>query len=327
MKIIFFAFKHRYRFKDLNNFLHSRKYGQYLIINLSGPFKHYLSKIFMFLKIGKYISCDGRPIIQNIKIGYNFFIRGSELNIPSNFKPLENNIVSIKHPMLENKNIFQVYPLNLKRVSPNKDLKIIFMSTINIDCNENELNIWKKHKNEILNNFSIIDDKNFWLNYTNERDEIKINKLYRRIKLLLRFEIIKNLKDKYKEKLNLFGDDWNKYYKDARKSDYNIKNNINRYKGNICLDLGCIEGSSSLYSRSNQIIESGGIIIQSEQMDSREKFGHLKDDILFNNFTQLSRIFDKILNDNFFAKKILEKINYHFSNSNKNVEEELKKYF
>ena len=91
--------------------------------------------------------------------------------------------------------------------------------------------------------------------------------------------------------------------------------------------LGCIEGSSSLYSRSNQIIESGGIIIQSEQMDSREKFGHLKDDILFNNFTQLSRIFDKILNDNFFAKKILEKINYHFSNSNKNVEEELKKYF
>ena len=117
MKIIFFAFKHRYRFKDLNNFLHSRKYGQYLIINLSGPFKYYLSKIFMFLKIGKYISCDGRPIIQDIRNGYNFFIRGSELNIPSNFKSLENNIVSIKHPMLENKKIFQVYLLNLKRNS------------------------------------------------------------------------------------------------------------------------------------------------------------------------------------------------------------------
>ncbi len=327
MKIIFFAFKHRYRFKDLNNFLHSRKYGQYFIINLSGPFKYYLSKIFMFLKIGKYISCDGKPIIKNPKIGYNFFIRGSDLNIPSNFNALQNNIVSIKHPMLENKKIFQIYPINLKKVNPNKNLKIIFMSTININCTENELSIWEKHKNEILNNFSIIDDRNFWLNNTNERDNFKINQLYRRIKLLLRFEIIKHLKNKYKEKFYLFGDDWNKYYKDAYKSDYNIKNNINRYKGNVCLDLGCIEGSSSLYSRSNQIIESGGIIVQSEQIDSSEKFEHLKEDIVFNNFTQLDNIFDKILNDHLSAKSILEKINTHFSNSNKNVEKELKKYF
>jgi hypothetical protein len=327
MKIIFFAFKHRYRFKDLNNFLHSRKYGQYLIINLSGPFKYYLSKIFMFLKIGKYISCDGKPIIKDHKIGYNFFIRGTDLNIPSDFKSLENNIVSIKHPMLKNKKIFQVYPINLKKVNPNKNLKIVFMSTINVNCTKNELNIWEKHKNEILNNFSIIDNKEFWLKITNERNNIEINKLYRRIKLLLRFEIIKHLKNKYNEKFNLFGDDWNKYYKDALRSDYNIKNNINRYKGNICLDLGCIEGSSSLYSRSNQIIESGGIIVQSEQMDSSEKFDHLKGDIVFNNFIQLDRIFEKILNDYFFAKKILEKINTHFSNSNRNVEKELKKYF
>ncbi len=327
MKIIFFAFKHRYRFKDLNNFLHSRKYGQYLIINLSGPFKYYLSKIFMFLKIGKYISCDGKPIIKDHKIGYNFFIRGTDLNIPSDFKSLKNNIVSIKHPMLKNKKIFQVYPINLKKVNPNKNLKIVFMSTINVNCTKYELNIWEKHKNEILNNFSIIDNKDFWLKITNEGNNIEINKLYRRIKLLLRFEIIKHLKNKYKEKFNLFGDDWNKYYKDALRSDYNIKNNINRYKGNICLDLGCIEGSSSLYSRSNQIIESGGIIVQSEQMDSSEKFDHLKGDIVFNNFIQLDRIFEKILNDYFFAKKILEKINTHFSNSNRNVEKELKKYF
>ena len=62
-------------------------------------------------------------------------------------------------------------------------------------------------------------------------------------------------------------------------------------------------------------------------MDSSEKFDHLKGDIVFNNFIQLDRIFEKILNDYFFAKKILEKINTHFSNSNRNVEKELKKYF
>ena len=201
MKIIFFAFKHRYRFKDLNNFLHSRKYGQYLIINLSGPFKYFLSKIFMFLKIGKYISCDGKPIIKDHKIGYNFFIRGSDLNIPSDFKSLQNNIVSIKHPLLKNKKIFQVYTINLKKVNPNKNLKIVFMSTINVNCNKNESNIWEKYRNEILNNFSIIDNKDFWLKITNERDNVEINKLYRKIKLLLRFEIIQHLKKNIKKNL------------------------------------------------------------------------------------------------------------------------------
>ena len=55
------------------------------------------------------------------------------------------------------------------------------------------------------------------------------------------------------------------------------------YKGNICLDLGSMLGSISLYSRSNQIIESGGLIIQSFQNDSREIWGNIHDKILFNN--------------------------------------------
>ena len=36
-------------------------------------------------------------------------------------------------------------------------------------------------------------------------------------------------------------------------SDYDIKKNKKIYNGNICLDLGCIEGSSSLYSRSSSL--------------------------------------------------------------------------
>jgi hypothetical protein len=53
---------------------------------------------------------------------------------------------------------------------------------------------------------------------------------------------------------------------------------------NICLDLGCIEGSSSLYSRSNQIIESGGLIVQTNQLDYSDKWKDLSGKILFNNF-------------------------------------------
>ena len=70
MNLIYFAFKYRYRFKDLNNFLKSRIYGNYILLNFSGPFKYYLSKILVLLKIGRAISCDGRPLRNRFKYSY-----------------------------------------------------------------------------------------------------------------------------------------------------------------------------------------------------------------------------------------------------------------
>ena len=52
MKLVFFAFKHRYRYKDLNNFLHSRLYGKYFLLNLGGPFKHLLARILLNTHFG-----------------------------------------------------------------------------------------------------------------------------------------------------------------------------------------------------------------------------------------------------------------------------------
>ena len=72
MRLVFFAFKHRYRFKDLNNFLYSRIYGKYFVLNLGGPFKHFIAKILLKMKFGFAISCDARPLIENEKSGINF---------------------------------------------------------------------------------------------------------------------------------------------------------------------------------------------------------------------------------------------------------------
>ena len=41
MNLIYFAFKYRYRFKDFNNFLKSRIYGNYILLNFGGPFKYF----------------------------------------------------------------------------------------------------------------------------------------------------------------------------------------------------------------------------------------------------------------------------------------------
>ena len=327
MNLIYFAFKYRYRFKDLNNFLKSRIYGKYILLNFSGPFKYYLSKILILLKIGRAISCDGHPLIKNKSQGYNFFIRGTDLNIPSNLLDLDNNIVSIKHPLLKNDKIFQIYPINIKKNKMNADIKIIFMSSIKLETNEEESLLWKAHKEKILNNFAILDDKDFWQNNLPNKSLLEINRFYRMTKTLLRFEIVTYLKKIYDKKFILIGDDWKKYSFDSLKSNYDSKKNKKIYKGNICLDTGSLEGSSSLYPRANQIIESGGLIVQNYALDASEHWKDLKQDLLFKNFNELRNIIDKLINNLELSNILLGKIYKHFKNSNISMEETLNRYF
>ena len=327
MNLIYFAFKYRYRFKDLNNFLKSRIYGNYILLNFSGPFKYYLSKILILLKIGRAISCDGRPLIKNKSQGYNFFIRGTDLNIPTNLLDLDNNIVAIKHPLLENNKIFQIYPINIKKNKMNDDIKIIFMSSIKLETNEEEFLFWKTHKEKILSNFAILDDKYFWQNNLANKNLFEINRFYRITKSLLRFEIVTYLKKIYDKKFVLIGEDWRKYSIDSLKSNYNTKKNKKIYKGNICLDTGSLEGSSSLYPRANQIIESGGLIVQNYAFDASEHWKDLKQDLLFKNFDELRNIIDKLINNLEHSNILLDKIYKHFKNSSISMEETLNRYF
>ena len=327
MNLIYFAFRYRYRFKDLNNFLKSRIYGNYILLNFSGPFKYYLSKILILLKIGRAISCDGRPLIKNKSQGYNFFIRGTDLNIPTNLLDLDNNIVAIKHPLLENNKIFQIYPINIKKNKMNDDIKIIFMSSIKLETNEEESLFWKTHKEKILSNFAILDDKYFWQNNLANKNLFQINRFYRISKSLLRFEIVTYLKKIYDKKFVLIGEDWRKYSIDSLKSNYNTKKNKKIYKGNICLDTGSLEGSSSLYPRANQIIESGGLIVQSYAFDASEHWKDLKQDLLFKNFDELRNIIDKLINNLELSNILLDKISKHFKNSSISMEETLNRYF
>ena len=327
MNLIYFAFKYRYRFKDFNNFLKSRIYGNYILLNFGGPFKYYLSKILILLKIGRAISCDGQPLIRNKSQGYNFFIRGTDFNIPSNLVDLDNNIVAIKHPLLENNKIFQIYPINIKKTKMNDDIKIIFMSSIKLETNEKEFLFWKTHKEKILSNFAILDDKYFWQNNLANKNLFEINRFYRITKSLLRFEIVTYLKKIYDKKFVLIGEDWRKYSIDSLESDFDIKKNKIIYKGNICLDTGSLEGSSSLYPRANQIIESGGLIVQSYAFDASEHWKDLKQDLLFKNFDELRNIIDKLINNLELSNILLDKISKHFKNSSISMEETLNRYF
>jgi len=323
MKLFFFAFKHRYRYKDLNNFLYTKLYGKCLVLNLGGPYKYFIAKLFLKLRVGFAISCDARPLIENKKSGINFFIRGTNLNIPSNFINYSNNYVSIKNPFKKEKNIFQVYPVNLINSNISKKPKIIFISSINIETTIKQKYLWNKYKNIIFKDFSILDNKMFWVNCLPKKNEKEIYNFYRKFKLLLRFEIIKFLKEKFKEDLIIIGNDWKKYFSDACSSNFNHKYIKKLYKGNICIDTGSVEGSSSLYSRSNQIIESGGLIIQSKQIDSEDIWANLNNDIIFTNLNNLENQINTILKDSYFSNKLLNRIYLNFSNTKKLTEQSL----
>jgi hypothetical protein len=327
MKFVFFSFRHRHRYKDLNNFLNSRIYGKYLILNLGGAFKHFIAKLLIFLKIGKAISCDGRPVIADKSRGINFWVRGTILNIPKSLRNLNNNFVTIYHSVLQNDKIFQIYPINIKKNRIRNNLKIIYMSRVNIKTDLEEKSIWEKYKFQIIEDFSLIDSSEFWEKVVSNNNEEKKLALYRKLKLLLRFNIIKNLKERFNKELNLIGNDWNLYSLNSLPTNYNIKKNKKIYKGNICLDLGCIEGSSSLYSRSNQIIESGGLIIQSFQCDGKKIWGNLHNKILFKNLPDLITLLEKLLNDKNYCSTLLQEIYENFRYSNKSIEKSLDKIF
>ncbi len=328
MRLIFFSFKHRYRQKELNNFLNTRIYGKYFILNLGGPFKNFIAKILLFLRIGKTISCDGRPLISDKSKGINFWMRGTTLNIPNDFKNLNNNFVTIDNPFVQNKKIFQMYPIKIKKTQIQDDLKIIYMSRIDIGSNTEEKNIWDKYKIQLIEDFTLIDNSNFWKKISlNCKDEIKTFNLYKKLKLFLRFEIIENLKKIFNKKLNLIGDDWIVFPFNSLPSNYNIRKIKNMYKGNICLDLGSIEGSISLYPRSIQIVESGGLIIQSIQSDNKKVWKNIHNKILFNNLSDLISLIEKLLDNKNYSFTLLQEISENFRHSDKSIEKSLDKTF
>ena len=327
MKLVFFAFKHRYRYKDLNNFLHSRIYGKYFLLNLGGPFRHLVAKILLTTHFGFAVSCDARPLIKNKKSGINFFIRGTNLNIPTNFRHLDNNFVSIKNPFIQEENIFQIYPIDIPYSKINDEPKIIFIGVANIDINDEQKILWEKCKKEVLDDFTILDKKSFWKKYLGKNNIEDIFIFYKKFKLLLRYEIIKYLKEKFGEKFVLIGNDWKNYSINSLPSNFNPNYIKNLYRGNICLDFGSAEGSSSLYSRSNGIVEAGGLILQSKQIDSTDIWGNLEDKITFKNFNDLELIINKLLNNEDLSNNILLKIFKNFENSKNLIENSLDQIF
>ena len=316
-----------------NNFIQNNIYGKYIVINLGGPFKHYIAKFFLFLGIGRGISCDGNPLISNISKGINFWSRNS-IHLEEDKKKLNNNFFAINNNHITKNNIFQIYPVKIFKSRLKKKPKIIFISRMNTKLTPEEKNIWDINKVRLLENFHLIDDVGYWKkNILDSNDEKEKYDVYLKLKLLLRYEIIKSLKNKFKEKMDVIGNDWKDYpiksiaSPDIGSHKYSLKNIYNIYKGNVCIDLGSLTGSISLYHRSIQIIEAGGMIVQSTQSDSKEVWKNLHNKLIFNNIHDGILLIEKILYDEKYTLNLYNEIYYKFSKPEKSIEQSLDKIF
>ena len=301
-KFFFFIFKHRYRKNIFNNFLNIKKIYNYRIYDLSGPYKYYLfSKILIYL-VEKFhiffqnfclISCDGRPIIR--KNGINMWFGGTSHKIPANYKDLKNNCHVFENFIKKEENLIKLFPTKINFSPLNKKLKIIFIGSFTFSKYKIVNTIWKKEKNRIFKNYNIIEKKFFWKKYNLDKDKHVLS-YYIGLKDLIRFHSIQKLNKKFKKDLLIVGNCWKPYIKSSLKSNHDLQYVKSLYASNICIDFGSKWGSNSLYPRSVNIIESGGILLQMKQTDSKTVYGKIAKDMSFNSFDDLTKKINKLIN-------------------------------
>jgi hypothetical protein len=317
---IFIISKSRFRLLSLNNFICQKKIGSYRVYRFFGVFSFYIGKIIIFFKLGKAISLDGNPLLK-VKQGINLWMGGTNFKITKKYRFLKNNFVNMKSIFLKKENFFQIYPLAIQTCTLRDKINIVYASDISITNDPSVLKFWRDNKIIFLNNFTILDKIEFWKRFKFFKDKEMCFSYYRKLKNLLRLEIVKKLNIQYKNVL-LIGSNWKKYSLNYLPDTYNSKLISGLYNGNICIDFGSKAGSLSLYPRSINIIESGGMLLQLRQNDFKfawNKF-HFQKRFLFSNLKELFLMIDQIHKSKEIIKKINKEYLTQFKKSEKKIE-------
>ena len=323
-KFFIYIFKHRFRRRALNNLLHIKKIKNFYIINLSGFIKYYLLGLPLIFLINSFkeklknftlISCDGIPQVKSN--GVNLWFGGTSYKVPNEFKKFKNNCHFFENFTKKEENLLDLYPYKPQNIKSSNPIKIIFIGDFNILENVTVDEIWNNEKNEIIKRLSLIDDKIFWKKYDLINNE-RLQFFYIQLKERLRFELIINLKKVFTKDFLLVGSKWKEYISDAKEDEFELSKITNFYNGNICLDFGSKWGSNIFYPRSVEIIEHGGLLIQSKQQNTSKDFYKLN---VINSFDSLDELIKKLKNllidKELFIKKFKKQF-YYFNNTDLN---------
>ena len=317
MKYLIFIFKRRFRQKTLNNFLFVKRVKNVWVLNLSGPILNLVGKfLYFFLKSKKvvFISCDGQDYLYREVNSINLWMGGTTHKVPDKYKKYKNNFVSASSLFTDKTKLLTFFPTNIYQGQMNNEYKFVYISENKKVENKKSLKIWKENKDQILNDLSLIDNIEFWEKFVDIKSEMGQN-FYVDIKSLIRIELVRALNSTLKDKFILVGSNWKKHYPNALEDNYSNKYIENLYRGNICIDFGSKNSEKCIYPRSCKIIESGGLLFQSINKDSKEIFKNLLDKTCFVSIQDMK---EKI----FFLLKNTDQINNLLITQQKNFESE-----
>ena len=176
-------------------------------------------------------------------------------------------------------------------------------------------------KDDLLNDFTLIDNNDFWLEFAKNKSEVEKFDNYRIVKTFMRKEILKKINKYFKKHLYVYSNNFSKDKFQYLKPVYDIKKVYDIYKGNLCIDTGPIPGSVTFSPRAIQIFESQGILIQAEQKESKSKLKNLHDDLVAKNINDFLSKIEILFSKKNKREEIMDKIRI-FSNECKfNMEE------
>ena len=317
MKYLIFIFKRRFRQKTLNNFLFIKRVKNVYVLNLSGPILYLIGKFLYFFLRSKrviFISCDGQDYLYREVNSINLWMGGTTHKVPDKYKKYKNNFVSASSLFTDKTKLLTFFPTNIYQGQMNNEYKFVYISENKKVENKKSLKIWKENKDQILNDLSLIDNIEFWEKFVDIKSEMGQN-FYVDIKSLIRIELVRALNSTLKDKFILVGSNWKKHYPNALEDNYSNKYIENLYRGNICIDFGSKNSEKCIYPRSCKIIESGGLLFQSINKDSKEIFKNLLDKTCFVSIQDMK---EKI----FFLLKNTDQINNLLVTQQKNFESE-----
>ena len=320
MKYLIFIFKHKFRKNSLNNILRCKKIKDIHIIDLSGPYFYFLGKILYFFIRSKkvvFISCDGLDFLKRESNSINFWMGGTSNKIPEKYRNFKNNFVAASTIFTDEAKLLTFYPTLIKNKKMNKDFKFIYISENKKIELPQSLSIWKTFNKKILEKLDIINNKEFWNNIA-DFNSLVSQQIYIDIKSLIRIRLLEELTNKLNNKLILVGSNWQKLYPNALKDNYSNKFSEEMYRGNVCIDFGSKNSEKSIYPRTCKIIESGGILFQSKQQDSKNIFKELFDVTCFKSLNDMSEKVDYFLKNPDILDEILFKQKKNFENEDFN---------
>ena len=315
MKYIIFIFKRRFRQETLNNFLSVKKIKDVKILNLSGPIFYFLGKfLYFFFKSKKviFISCDGLDYLYRESNSINLWMGGTTYKIPDKYKKYKNNFVSASSLFTDESKLLTFFPVNIYQTKMNNDYKFVYISENKNVENRNSLKIWEENKDQFLNDLSLINDAEFWKKIIDIKN-VNGQSFYNDIKSLIRFELVKVLVSTLKDKFILVGSNWKKHYPNALDNNYSVKYIESLYRGNICIDFGSKNSEKCIYPRSCKIIESGGLLFQCINKDSKEIFKNLFDKTCFSSLEDMKKKISFFLDNS-------DQIDHFLINQQKNFE-------